>query len=450
MCLVITAETLPQSLHECLLGLLPLLLIGEMIWRSHGRTAMVLNLIGSSACKLHQHDGSYSNSYYSGVISSFGSMAAGLNLRVTLVGLNGEQLFTIDADPSQRIADILALYKKSRCPTDMTGYALRLAFQDHVLSTKTTLQQIRGQKESLIFTTVAVDIVQLKKAGWSARALRNDGYSATELRAAGYSIFVLKHALYDTQELRDAGFSLKELQDAALPIAKFVTPHDIRESGCTLRGIVNENSPGELLSSLRDAGFSLQELYHSGASEKTLISIGCTAMDFSSAGWQLSHLLKIFTVRALSDNGFSLPEMLQILHKETPYYNDFPQAELQHLGYTMEELKDLGYPAVAFFLPTSPESIAVRAGFDEEFYALEERDVDFLLHTYNDLTAEMVEKTIACPGDCLKDLVQRLHRQRDQMQLRKDLVQRLHRHRDQRQLRKNSLKSSVKIALRES
>jgi hypothetical protein len=106
------------------------------------------------------------------------------------------------------------------------------------------------------------DLVQVRKAGWSAHdvqkaglaeawQMRQVGYSAGELRKIGCEAKQLKLAGYSMEELRNAGFSSEVLRECCSVLSKHRATRKDEESGLTL---VNPSGQPGVLGAIFEKG----------------------------------------------------------------------------------------------------------------------------------------------------------------------------------------------------
>jgi ribosomal protein L13E len=162
-----------------------------------------------------------------------------------------------------------------------------LDFADEAATCCTSLTALKAVSLTELKKDFTVD--DLKKAGFTAKDLKEKGFTLDEVRKAGFTAKELyaEGEGFTVEQLKDAGFTLKELKEEGFTVAQLVDGTD------------PTSGKDFLLEELKNAGFTREN----GFSAKDLYADGkgFTSYELRKEG---------FTLKELKDKGFTKAELM--------------------------------------------------------------------------------------------------------------------------------------------
>ena len=137
--------------------------------------------------------------------------------------------------------------------------------------------------------------MELKEAGYSAKALKEAGYSVMELKEAGYSDDDILNAGYSAKVLKEAGHSLKALRDAGYSAMELkeagYSDHDILNAGYSAKAL---KEAGYSVKTLKEAGYSAKALKEAGYSDHDILCAGYPSFILRKAGYSIEVIRELY------------------------------------------------------------------------------------------------------------------------------------------------------------
>jgi len=196
-----------------------------------------------------------------------------------------------------------------------------------------------------------LETAPLKTLGYTATELASVGFNASQLKTLDYSSEQLNASIFDVAQLIAAGYTLTNLIDNGILLSDLVKSFTLDQlkavftlaelkAAFTLVELKAEFTLAELkaefkLTDLKTAGFILDELK----------AVGFILAELKAAGFILDELKDKFTLAELK-TAFTLAELKDKFILTDLKNGGINAAELHEVGYSFDQLRQVGFSAV--------------------------------------------------------------------------------------------------------